>query len=171
MPESLCRTVYTIGHSNHPIEVLLALLQRHGITQVVDVRSQPYSRWASQFNRETLQRAVEEAGLRYRFLGDCLGGRPQDPTLYAADSTSEHPRPDYGRMAESHGFVQGLEELMVIAAERPTAVLCSEGDHRQCHRDKLLAPALLQAGWCVQHITPEGETVMASLPPEQLSLF
>lgn len=171
MSESLCRTIYTIGHSNHPIEVLLKLLHIHGIGQVVDVRSQPYSRWASQFNREALQRAVEEAGLRYRFMGGRLGGRPQDPALYAADSTSEHPRPDYGRMAESHAFVQGLEELMAIAAEQPTAVLCSEGDHRQCHRDKLLAPALLRAGWCVQHITPEGEAVTASLPPEQLSLF
>lgn len=35
--------IVTIGHSNHPLERFLALLSRHGITAVADVRSAPYS--------------------------------------------------------------------------------------------------------------------------------
>ncbi|WP_438317905.1 hypothetical protein ACP6EK_03390 [Candidatus Caldatribacterium sp. SIUC1] len=34
-------TIYTIGHSNHPLERFLELLQKHGIELVVDVRSRP----------------------------------------------------------------------------------------------------------------------------------
>jgi len=37
--------IYTVGHSNHPIERFLGLLQPHGITAVADVRSTPYSRF------------------------------------------------------------------------------------------------------------------------------
>lgn len=37
--------IYTVGHSNHPIERFLGLLQRHGIELLADVRSMPYSRY------------------------------------------------------------------------------------------------------------------------------
>ncbi len=171
MTEKPCPTLYTIGHSHHAIGAFLALLQQHEITLVVDVRSQPYSRWAPQFNREALQRALEAAGLRYRDLGALLGGRPSDPALYAPDSTPDHPKPDYARMAASTPFRLGLAALMEAAQRERAAVLCSEGDHEQCHRGKLLGPELLRAGWCVWHITPGGEVVAATLPLQQLSLF
>ena len=57
--------VFTIGHSNHPAEVFLGLLRRHGIEAVVDVRSSPHSRFNPQFNRKALQAALTEAGVGY----------------------------------------------------------------------------------------------------------
>ena len=45
----------TIGHSNHEMATFIDLLRQHGITLVADVRSSPYSRFNSQFNRETLR--------------------------------------------------------------------------------------------------------------------
>jgi uncharacterized protein (DUF488 family) len=80
MPQGL--VIYTIGHSDHSTGALLDLLRRNGITLVVDVRSQPYSRWTPHFNRETLAHDLKKAGFAYRFMGDALGGRPDDPTLY-----------------------------------------------------------------------------------------
>jgi uncharacterized protein (DUF488 family) len=47
--------IYTIGHSNHPIERFIALLRQHEITAVADVRSTPYSRFNPQFSREPLK--------------------------------------------------------------------------------------------------------------------
>ena len=66
--------LYTIGHSNLPADVFLELLKRNGIEILVDCRSCPYSGYNPQFNREALERLVEEAGIGYRFAGHQLGG-------------------------------------------------------------------------------------------------
>jgi uncharacterized protein (DUF488 family) len=75
---------FTIGHSNHDIEAWLALVHRHKIQVVVDTRSSPYSKYVPQFDKELVQRSLEQAGVRYLFLGDDLGGRPANPAYYDA---------------------------------------------------------------------------------------
>ena len=45
-------TIHTLGHSTHPVEAFLALLARHRLARLVDVRGQPYSRFHPQYNRE-----------------------------------------------------------------------------------------------------------------------
>jgi len=50
--------IHTIGHSNHTVENLFALSRKHAI-EVVDVRSQPYSRHVPHFNREALARVLQ----------------------------------------------------------------------------------------------------------------
>ena len=72
-------TVFTIGHSTHPQERFIALLRQHGITALCDVRSKPYSRMNPQFNREELEEALLAHGIAYRFLGEELGARSDDP--------------------------------------------------------------------------------------------
>ena len=160
-------TVYTIGHSDHTMEAFLALLQQHGIALVADVRSQPYSRWVPQFNRENLSRDLQAAGIRYAFLGDALGGRPKDPQLY--DAGQEHP--NYERLASSPGYLAGIERLLQLAAQERVAILCSEGDHHKCHRGLLITPTLLARGARVLHITPDGAVVDAAAEPRQLTLL
>lgn len=117
-------TIYTIGHSNHEIERFIELLKGAGIHTVVDVRSQPYSRWAGQFNREGLARMLERAGFAYRWMGDALGGRPADSSLYADESdesSGKHARPDYALMAASAAFQAGLDKLLALAEPGATA--------------------------------------------------
>jgi uncharacterized protein (DUF488 family) len=160
-------TVYTIGHSDHTTADLVSLLRRYGIALVVDVRSQPYSRWAHQFNRETLARDLQEAGIAYQFMGDVLGGRPADPALY--DPGEE--RPDYDRMAQTPVYQAGIDQLLVCAQAERVAVMCSEGDHHHCHRHLLLAQTLLERGVHVLHIQPDGSTVAGERIHRQLSLF
>lgn len=159
--------VYTIGHGRHPLEEFLALLARHGVQVLVDVRSQPYSRWAPQFNRESLSRAMEQAGLTYHFAGDGLGGRPADPAMY----TDGGERPDYTRMAASPSYVAALTSLLALAGRQTVAIMCSEGDYRRCHRHLLIAPTLLERGARVLHIQPDGATTEEGSQPQQLSLF
>ncbi len=152
-------TIYTIGHSNHELEDFLALLRQHGIQLLADVRSSPYSRYVPQANRETLARALEAEGIAYRWLGDRLGGKPEGAVA------------DYDEMRASHSFQQGLADLLALAAGRRAAIMCSEGDHRQCHRHKLITPALLDQGVHVLHIQPDGTLVDEEKEPRQLSLF
>jgi len=166
--------VYSIGHSDHESETLIALLGRHGVTTVVDVRSQPYSRWVPQANRETLARALKDAGLTYVFMGDILGGRPSDASLYEVGEDTENPagnHPDYARIAATPTFQAGIQQLLTLAQSTSVAMMCSEGDHRRCHRALLITPSLLEQGAQVIHIHPDGETSQAQPAPKQLSLF
>jgi uncharacterized protein (DUF488 family) len=152
-------TIYTVGHSNHEIEDFLALLDRHAIKLLIDVRSSPYSRYVPQANRESLTRALEANGIAYRWMGDRLGGKPQGVVA------------DYDRLRSSPHFEQGIADLLAQAAERPTAIMCSEGDHRRCHRYTLITPALLDLDTRVLHIQPDGSVVDEEEEPRQLALF
>ena len=165
MPQNLL--IHTIGHSDHDTAGFIALLRRHRITLVADVRSQPYSRWTPQFNRETLIRDLEEAGVAYVYLGDTLGGRPSDPALY--DPGQE--RPDYRRVEQTDAYQAGIDYLLDLARAGRVAVMCSEGDHRQCHRHLLVTQTLLARDVRVLHIQPDGRTVEGELVARQLSLF
>jgi uncharacterized protein (DUF488 family) len=157
--------IYTIGHSDHTTEAFLDLVSQHDITRVIDVRSQPYSRWAPQFNRETLKRSLEDAGIAYCFMGDVLGGRPSSPDLYSSGS------PDYRRMERVPAYQTGIDRLLKLRQAERIALMCSEGDYRQCHRHHLIAQTVLKRGALVLHIKPDGETVKAERIAEQLSLF
>ncbi|MFN2225065.1 MAG: DUF488 family protein [Anaerolineae bacterium] len=152
-------TVYSVGHSNHAAEDFVALLQQHGIELVVDVRSSPYSRYVPQANRETLARTLEAAGIAYRWAGDRLGGKPEGEVA------------DYDQLRASTAFQEGVARLLTLADRRPTAIMCAEGDHRRCHRYKLITPALLDRAVHVLHIQPDGSVVDETQEPKQLSLF
>jgi uncharacterized protein (DUF488 family) len=159
-------TVYSIGHSNHEIAAFIALLHRHGITLLADVRSQPYSRYVPQFNRETLARTLEAHGIAYRHLGDTLGGRPPGSKFLRPDGSV-----DYDELRDSEEFQQALDELMALANNQTTAMMCGEGDHRRCHRNLLITPALLARAVTVLHVQPDGTLIDAADEPHQLALF
>lgn len=147
-------TIYTIGHSNSTVERLLELLAAHEITTVVDVRSSPYSKYADQFNLAALEATVTQAGLRYVYLGDALGGMPNVPGFYDAEG---HVR--YDLLAASERFREGLERLLALARERRVALLCSEEDPSECHRHLLLGRVLGEQGVTVLHLRGDGSAI------------
>ncbi len=158
-------SIYTIGHSDHATADFVGLLHEHRITLVVDVRSQPYSRWAPQFNREPLEQTLEEARIGYAFLGHALGGRASDPGLYTAGG------PDYGRMEKAEAYQRGIDHLAEVACRERVVIMCGEGDYRECHRHLLITQTLLKRGIKVLHIKPDGQLVAGERIAEQLSLF
>ncbi len=144
-------TVLTIGHSSHPFEEFLYLLRRHEASAVADVRSAPYSRYAPQFNRETLARSLREYGIRYVFLGRELGARSEDPSCY-----DENGRVSYERLRDSAPFRKGIERVMRAANKQRTALMCAEKEPLDCHRTILVAPVLREKGVRVRHIWADG---------------
>jgi len=122
-----------------------------------------------QFNRENLGCALREAGIEYLHPGDTLGGRPTDPALYATPDEQEPPA--YDRVAATPFFREALARLVARATERVTIIMCSEGDHRHCHRALLLAHALCARGVRVCHISPDGGTVDHVEAPRRFGLF
>jgi uncharacterized protein (DUF488 family) len=160
-------TVFTIGHSDHTLEELVDMLRKHGVTTLADVRSQPYSLWAPQFNRESLQRALQQAGVSYVYMGAALGGRPGDQALYLPGDE----RPDYRRLAATTEFQGGLDDLVELAQLQVVAMMCNEGDPNKCHRALLITPELLARGARVIHILSDSRLEQAQPQPKQLSLF
>jgi uncharacterized protein (DUF488 family) len=154
-------TIYTVGHSNIAIARFVDLLRIHMIQVLVDTRSQPYSRYAPQFNRASLKTSLAYAGIAYLYLGDELGGRPRDARYYRPEGTV-----DYDQLAEAPFYREGIERLKREAAGRCLAVMCSEADYRHCHRYNLITRSLVKEGVEVQHILHSG-----GLDPTELNDF
>lgn len=142
--------IYTVGHSNVPIEGFVALLRRHGISAIADVRSHPYSRYLPHFSQPALRAALREAGIHYVFLGRELGARPDDTSCY------EGGRAVYGRIAARPAFARGIERLRGGAAKERIALLCAEKDPIVCHRTILVCRHLRGAGTSIAHILADG---------------
>ncbi len=144
-------SVFTIGHSTHDGKAFVALLQRHGVTEIADVRSSPYSRFNPQFNREALAKRLAACGVEYAFLGSELGGRPDDASCY------ENGRVRYDLVNKTRSFQRGLERIVRDMAERRIALMCSEKEPLECHRALLVAQALQAQDVAVEHILADGE--------------
>ena len=143
-------TVLTIGHSTHALEAFTALLRRHRVSAVADVRSAPYSRFNPQYNRKPLTEALKVQGIRYVYLGRELGGRSDDPACY------EDGRVRYDRVAATESFRNGLDRVMDGAAKYRVALMCAEKEPLHCHRTLLVARALDEQGVDVAHIHADG---------------
>lgn len=145
------RPLLTIGHSNHPLGHLLALLQRHAVATIADVRSQPYSRFAPQYRKEALAGALQDAGIGYLFLGAQLGGKP--PRGEAAPA-----RLDYATRSREPAFQEGIARLLAAVRQERVALLCRERDPLDCHRLHLICRYLAPERLAIGHILPDGSS-------------
>jgi uncharacterized protein (DUF488 family) len=144
------RTVLTIGHSNHSYEEFLRLLRGAGITAVADVRSSPFSRHQPQFNKTELKQELKLDKIEYVFLGDELGGRPKDKTLFCEGVA------DYEKMALTQKFQKGLDRISEGSKKFKIALMCSEHDPLDCHRCLLVGRALKSRGIHVTNVLFNG---------------
>ena len=152
-------TLYTVGHSNHPIEKFIGLLTAHDIGAVADVRSRPFSRRNPQFNKDRLAAHLAEHGIAYVFLGRELGARSEDPACY------QDGKVQYPRLAATASFKSGIDRVLVGAEEYRVALMCAEKEPLDCHRTLLVSRALEQAGVSIAHILADG-----SLEPQEKTL-
>jgi uncharacterized protein (DUF488 family) len=153
--------IYTIGHSKHPIDEFIALLQQHGVDALADVRSTPYSRFNPQFNKDRLQAALAAAGIRYVFLGEELGARSKDPSCY-----DEEGRVSYSKLAATETFRKGIDRLLTGLQQHRIAIMCAEREPLDCHRTILVSRQLEKAGVPVTHILNDG-----SLEPQHEAML
>lgn len=147
-------TIYTIGHSDHPIEVLIGRLQKAGVTHLVDVRAQAWSQRHPQFRRQAFELALTDAGIGYLWEGEALGGRRSarpDSPHFALSETFR----GYADHMAGIDFRQAIERLRALAAVQPVALMCAEGTPDGCHRS-LIADYLAQCGHAVVHILRDG---------------
>ena len=141
------RVLYTVGHSNLDFTDFLKLLKDGAVELLVDVRSRPQSARFPQFSQQVLERSLEKERISYLFLGEELGGRPDDPGAYRPDGLV-----DYRMRRNSYAFRSGLDRVLVELEQRPLALMCAEEDPLECHRFLMICPELARAGVQPLHI-------------------
>ena len=145
-------TVLTLGYAGRSMDDFMALLVAAGIQYVVDVRSYPKSARQPEFDRPAIMMEVEAHGMRYLFVGDSLGGRPADDSLY----TDGHA--DYAKIAQAPPFRESLERISRGArGGHRICIVCVERRPEQCHRARLISEQLSEAGVPVAHIEESPE--------------
>ncbi|MDR5699092.1 DUF488 domain-containing protein [Agromyces aerolatus] len=155
--------VFTIGHSTHPVEEFIQMLEHNGVDLVADVRANPGSRRNPQFGPEALAASLDEAGIGYTHVAE-LGGRRYSRV---DDETSNagwrnHSFRSYADYMQTQPFTHGMDSLLDLARNHTVAIMCAEAVPWRCHRS-LLGDALLVRGIDVTDIMSPAQTRPHSL--------
>lgn len=155
--------IMTIGHSTHTLEEFIHLLQVHGATRVVDVRTVPRSRHNPQFDKSALPRSLKKAGLGYVHapgLGGLRHAKHDSPNA-GWRNASFRGYADYMQTAE---FAQSVEEVVHLATQDRIVLMCAEAVPWRCHRS-LIADALLVRGIRTEDIMSATRRQVHTLTP------
>jgi uncharacterized protein (DUF488 family) len=158
--------IFTIGHSTRPIPDFVELLRSGPANLVVDVRTVPKSRHNPQYNEDSLPAELAPFQVGYERIAELGGLRGKSPDVPPQvngywQNQSFHNYADY---ALSDAFAAAVDQLLAVASERPTAIMCAEAVWWRCHR-RIIADYLLVRGWPVLHLMGNDRVVAASLTP------
>ena len=150
--------LFSIGHSNQPLDRFLGLLVQHRIEALVDIRRFPGSMKYPHWNQDNLAASLQEAGIEYHWI-EALGGRrrskkaaPPSPNLGLRNESFRN----YADYMLTEEFHLAAGKLLEIAAHKRAAMMCAEAVYWRCHR-RLVSDFLLANNVTVQHIFPNGE--------------
>jgi uncharacterized protein (DUF488 family) len=157
---------YSIGHSNLGLDEFVAMLKEPKIEVLVDVRSFPRSRTNPVFNIDSFPAELAKAGIDYKHMRSLGGRRPKQKNI------AEHINAmwcvqafhNYADYAMGDEFAVAFAELIELAREKRTAIMCSEAVWWRCHR-RIIVDHLLAKGLAVEHILPPKQITPATLTP------
>lgn len=155
--------VYTVGHSNHDLDVFVQMLTDVGVTSLIDVRKLPGSTKYPHFNDDVLAEKLPEAGISYRRIEGLTGRRKVSTTVPFEVNAYWRVRSfhNYADHALGEEFAEALADLRGEATEHTTAFFCSEAVWWRCHR-RIIADYLLAAGDDVRHLMGPGQVTEAT---------
>jgi uncharacterized protein (DUF488 family) len=157
------RPVFTVGHSNHPLEKFLGILAAHGIERIVDVRRFPASRRWPHFGAERFEAALSGVSIAYAGMPELGGRRPARPDSPHVAWKVEAFR-GYADYMDTPEFAAALARLIPLTQDRPTALMCAEAMPWSCHRS-LIADALIVRGYEIREILSEKDARPRRLTP------
>ena len=159
--------LYTIGHSVYEVDDFVSLLKKNSIDTVVDVRSAPYSKFASQYNREALKYYLKENDIQYIFMGDLLGARYEDENLLF-----DNGKVNFKKVQETKPFQDGIIRLEKgILKGYNISLMCSEKEAFDCHRFGLVSEFLSKNSIDVNHIYPDKVIPQTALEQQLLKKY
>ncbi len=159
----MAEIVYTIGHSTHPIDEFIQILNAYEIEKVIDVRTIPKSRYNPQFNEEELRKQLLEHGIEYARLPG-LGGLRHTTKASINTAWKNDSFRGFADYMQTPEFASALDELIELAKEKRVAIMCAEAVPWRCHRS-LIGDALIVRNIEVKDILSEKAIQPHSLTP------
>lgn len=148
-------TCYTIGHSKHTIEQFINLVNPHRIDLVIDIRSIPYSRYAPQFNVTSIKNSLGTFGLKYKYMGDVIGGK-----FSGSEFLDENSCLDFYKVVKNESFQKGIDIVIdKIKSGLNIVLMCAEKDPLYCHRFLLVSRELNNRGVSIIHLMADGSEI------------
>jgi uncharacterized protein (DUF488 family) len=148
------QTIFTIGYSGFTLSDFIETLLDHQISALIDVRSQPYSAYHPEYNKEFLEHTLHEEKIAYRNYAREFGARQTDSRYYSPDGYL-----DFELFSKSEAFREGVSKLTEgMQAGYRFALMCAEKDPIICHRTIMVARAFYKAGYRVIHLLPGDAT-------------
>jgi len=127
--------IFTIGYEGTTMDEFLAALKAAGVERLIDVRALPLSRRPG-FSKSPLRGALEEVGIEYVHL-KALGTPAEGRSAARAGRHADLERIYAGQLELPEAIVQGAQ-MIELAEEKPSALLCFEREPAHCHRTLLL---------------------------------
>jgi uncharacterized protein (DUF488 family) len=127
--------IFTIGYESTTVPEFIAALQKAGVERVIDVRALPLSRRPG-FSKSALRSALEESGIEYLHL-KALGTPSEGRTAARAGRHADMARIYAGQLELPEAMAQSAQ-MLELAKEKPSALLCMEREPAHCHRTLLL---------------------------------
>lgn len=155
--------IYTVGHSTHPIDEFIRILDVFEIEQVVDVRTIPRSRHNPQFNEDELREQLLRHAIEYVRL-EGLGGLRHTTRTSINTAWKNASFRSYADYMQTPEFAEALEELIDLAKGKRIAIMCAEAVPWRCHRS-LIGDALSIRNMKVEDIVNEGTSKPHLLTP------
>jgi uncharacterized protein (DUF488 family) len=160
----LKNTIYTVGHSTRTVEDFITLMKAYAIETVIDVRKVAKSRHNPQYSEDALSKSLAEHNISYMRL-EGLGGRrhtTKESMNKAWENLSFRGYADYLQTPE---FADSINQLIKVAAEKQSVIMCAETLPWRCHRS-LIGDALVIRNIAVEDIISE-----KSCKPHKLTSF
>jgi len=146
------RPLFTVGHSILEFGLFAKLLRDCGVELLADVRSLPQSARLPHFSQPIFEKLLGDEHISYLFLGEELGGRPDDADAYRPNGVV-----DYEARRKSYAFQRGVERLVKELEGRTVAMMCAEEDPLECHRFLMVCPELVKLGLDPRHLRKGGQ--------------
>jgi len=134
--------IFTIGYEGATVAEFIAALQGAGVERIIDVRALPLSRRPG-FSKSPLRAALEEAGIEYVHL-KALGTPTEGRAAARAGRHEDLKRIYAGQLELPEAMVQSAQ-MVELALEKPSALLCMEREPAHCHRTLLLDAVAAEA--------------------------
>lgn len=160
-------TVYSIGYSGFSIDDFIDIIKKNEISLIVDVRSQPYSKYFLEYNKESLKKSLKYNGIYYRNYAKEFGARQEEMEFYSDDGYL-----DFELFAKSKNFLRGFEKLKQSMLQNyKFSLMCAEKNPINCHRTILIAREFYNAGYKIIHLLPNGTMTQEDIEKCMLEMY
>ena len=139
--------IFSIGYEGKNVENFIAILQKAGVQQLIDVRENPFS-FKLGFSKTPLSKHLDEVGIAYQHIKE-LGTERKSRAEYKKTG-------DIVKLCEI--FNERLnhnkdkyEIVLALAKHKGSAIMCFEDNFEMCHR-QVIEKKLEKDGFEVVHL-------------------